>query len=232
MNQTGWEAVIFDVDGTLFQTEQVAVPAFHRVFERLQKEGRFHGERPDDEKLKSVFGMTIPELWKTLLPDATMDERDIANEWLAENNIGLIREGVGELYPGVEEALQTLYEKGVKLFTASNGEKRYVEAVITERGLAPLFTKLYSAGEYKTEAKEELVAKLLQDQGVQRTVMVGDRRSDVKAGRANRLPVIGCDFGFGGAHELEGADVVITRFDQLLPKLDELAQRAEEPHLS
>jgi phosphoglycolate phosphatase len=223
MKGTGWEAVIFDVDGTLFQTEQVAVPAFHRVFARLQEEGLFEGAPPDDDKIKSVFGMTTPELWETLLPDASMDVRDKANEWLAENNISLLRDGVGELYPGVKEAIEALHEKGVKIFTASNGEKRYVEAVITELGLAPLFAKLYSAGEYKTETKDELVAKLLQDQGVRRAVMVGDRRSDVQAGKANGLPVIGCDFGFAEAHELEGADVVLKRFDQLLPMLDEPA---------
>lgn len=205
-------AMIFDVDGTLFQTEQVALPAFHRTFEQLKR------KCPTEDAILNVFGMTTPELWETLLPDASMDERDRANELLAHANIELMQQGRGELYPGVTTALHALLDAGVKLFTASNGEQRYVETVLKTQGLLPFFEKLYCAGRYKTEKKEELVRLLLREQGLtsQQAAMVGDRKSDITAGKANGLFTIGCDFGFAKTHELEGADYVISSFDQLL----------------
>lgn len=222
---TPFEAIIFDVDGTLFQTERVALPAFQRLFATLQEKNLYHGDAPSDDKLLSVLGMTIPEIWETLLPDADMDVRDQANELFAHVELGLIREGVGELYPGCRETIQTLHDAGYKIFTASNGEERYVHTVIEETKLRPLFTTLYSAGEYKTEKKEDLVALLLQKENIRQAVMVGDRKSDIRAGRANNLPTIGCDFGFAGEDELEGATVIINSYKELLPALDQLAKQ-------
>ncbi|MOA38100.1 bifunctional 5'-methylthioadenosine/S-adenosylhomocysteine nucleosidase/phosphatase [compost metagenome] len=47
--------------------------------------------------------------------------------------------------------------------------------------------------------------------------MVGDRSSDVEAGIKNGQAVIGCAYaGFGQGAELQGADVLITNFNELL----------------
>ncbi|PWK05637.1 HAD family hydrolase [Tumebacillus permanentifrigoris] len=212
MTPEPYEAMIFDVDGTLFQTEKVALPAFRRTFEELKRKS------PSDDEILNVFGMTIPEVWETLLPDSSMDERDRANELLAHAEMELMQTGTGALYPGVQKTLQTLRDAGVKLFTASNGELRYVETVIETQGLLPLFDKLYCAGAYKTEKKQDLVQLLLREQHLDpdNTAMIGDRRSDITAGLANGLFTIGCDFGFAKPHELDQADQVITSFDQLL----------------
>lgn len=45
--------------------------------------------------------------------------------------------------------------------------------------------------------------------------MVGDRKSDVKASKSNRLYVIGCDFGFAEPGELNEADSVIWNFSEI-----------------
>jgi phosphoglycolate phosphatase len=210
-----FEAVIFDVDGTLFQTEKVALPAFKRTFEALKQKGLYDGDIPSEDKMTSVFGMTIPALWETLLPDASMDVRDQANELFAHEELSMLENGDGELYPGVKETLQCLKDEGYKIFTASNGEKRYVATVIEAQGLRDYFTRLYSAGEYKTEKKEELVALLLKQENISRAVMIGDRKSDITAGRANNLHTVGCDFGFAKDGELQDAHDVIETFDDL-----------------
>lgn len=216
MNVYPYEAVILDVDGTLFQTEKIALPAFRQTFERLQQELLYDGEVPSDDKILSVLGMTIPEVWETLLPNASMEIRDRANEWLAHLEIRMMEDGQGKLYPHVEATLHALHQRGVHLYTASNGEQRYVETVIATQGLTPLFAKLYCAGAYKTEDKADLVKLLLDDLGHRNAVMVGDRQSDIRAGRANGLFTIGCQFGFAKPHELDGADRLIDSFDQLL----------------
>ncbi|MNP82256.1 bifunctional 5'-methylthioadenosine/S-adenosylhomocysteine nucleosidase/phosphatase [compost metagenome] len=52
--------------------------------------------------------------------------------------------------------------------------------------------------------------------------MVGDRSSDVEAGKQNGQSVIGCAYaGFGAETELVGADVLISSFDELIQLYDE-----------
>lgn len=124
--------------------------------------------------------------------------------------------------------MEQLHAKGIPLFVASNGQKEYIEAICQEYALNPLLTDLYSAGRFRTRSKVDLVAKLIADYQVEQAVMVGDRHSDVEAGVKNGLFTIGCDFGFAKPGELDGANVVITQFPQLLdhlPAIDTKSQR-------
>jgi phosphoglycolate phosphatase len=214
MNFSNITTMIFDLDGTLFQTEKLAIPAFRRTYERLHATGIWN-EYPTDEQITSVFGLTTSELWKALLPDANDEERALADEILLEEELAHLEKGYGQLYPQVPETLSYLKSRGIRLYIASNGGERYVKGVAQAMKIDSFFTRIYSAGEYKTARKEELIAKLLADDGSGLAVMVGDRRSDVKAGKANGLYVIGCDFGFARENELEGADKIIHDFTQL-----------------
>ena len=208
-------AVLFDMDGTLLQTEKLSTPAFQRTFEQLREQGLWDGPTPDERELVNVLGLTIEQVWAKLLPGISEDTKKTADRLLLENELALLRQNVTDLYPGVREVLAKLHARGVALFVASNGQERYIEAICEHYGLTPLFTDLYSAGRFHTRSKRDLVAKLLRDYDVKQAVMVGDRHSDVEAGKANGLFTVGCDFGFAKPGELGGADVIITEFSQL-----------------
>ncbi|WP_019123575.1 HAD hydrolase-like protein [Brevibacillus massiliensis] len=208
-------AIFFDMDGTLLQTEKLAVPAFRRTFDELRERNLWSGETPDDAQLTNVLGMTLAQLWDTLLPGASEEVKVLADELMLNYEVELLRAGATELYPGAVELLQAFYDQGIALFVTSNGLEHYVEAICEHFQMKHLFTDLYSAGRFKTASKKDLVAKLLQDYSIQEAVMVGDRRSDVEAGKANRLFTIGCDFGFAKDGELDGADVIVREFRQI-----------------
>jgi phosphoglycolate phosphatase len=220
---SGEKTAVFDMDGTLFQSEKVAVPAFRRAFDRLKAEGLYRGKTPSDEEIRSVFGMTQEEIWSRLLPEADEETRRIADRWTLEEELAGLRRGEGELYPGVAETLRRLKEEGWKLFVASNGAGPYLRGVLGAFNLALLFSGVYGAGDYGTAAKEELVQILMREHRLTGGFMVGDRRSDVRAGKANGLTVIGCRYTgfprFGEEDELEGADAVVERFPDILPIL-------------
>lgn len=221
-------AILFDMDGTLLQTERLSTPAFQRTFHQLREAGLWEGHTPDEKELVNILGMTIEQVWNKLLPGASEEAIAAADRFLLENEIRLIRERVTDLYPGVIETMRDLQQRGAALFIASNGQEAYIDALCEEYGLRSLLTDWYSAGRFRTHTKKELVAKLLADYQVQRAVMVGDRHSDIEAGKTNGLFTIGCDFGFANPGELDGADVVITKFRQLLnhlPDIDTIGQR-------
>lgn len=218
------EAMIFDMDGTLFKTETLLVPVFHQVFDRLREEHLYEGETPPEELILSCLGMLLPEIWKRVLPEQNDKVRRRADELLLELELAGLKKLPSELYPWVRETLTRLKERGVRLFVASNGLEHYVKGVADTHGILPLFEGLYSAGEYQTASKVDLVKLLLDNHGIRTAWMVGDRSSDVEAGSKNGQTVIGCAYaGFGNDQELAGADVLIGAFEELLELYDEAA---------
>lgn len=211
------QALIFDLDGTLFKTETLSLPAYHRTFDQLRVEGLFSGDTPPESRFLSGLGLLLPELWKNVLPDASKETRLRADSLLLRYQMKLLREGYGELYPGVAHTLQVLYQRGYKLYVASNGLEKYVKEVIRATGLSAFFTALYSAGEFQTPSKAELVRLLMGNHQLESAWMCGDRLSDVEAGRLNGLYVVGCNYaGFHVDEELNQANIVISSFLDLL----------------
>ncbi|CAM3741908.1 HAD family hydrolase [Cohnella lubricantis] len=210
------EAVLFDLDGTLFRTETLLETVHRRVFETLREEGLYTSEEPPVERLLGSLGMLLEHIWQRVMPDGSPEAHERANELLLRYEIEELEKGIGELYPGVPETLRKLRERGIRLFVASNGLEQYVKEVPRLRGIADLFEGFYSAGEYATQTKAELVRILLEKHGVRSAWMVGDRSSDVEAGKQNGLFVVGCDYaGFRREGELDGADALIGSFADL-----------------
>ncbi|MUG87474.1 HAD hydrolase-like protein [Paenibacillus timonensis] len=216
------EAMIFDMDGTLFKTETLLIPVFHKVFDRLREEGLYSGETPPEELILSCLGMLLPDIWRRVLPNQSEAVHRRADALLLEFELEGLRQLDTELYPQVLETLGELKRRGVRLFVASNGLEHYVKGVAEAHRILTLFEGIYSAGEYQTATKVDLVKLLMDRHGVSHAWMVGDRSSDVEAGKGNGLGVIGCAYaGFGDGSELVGSDVLISSFGELIPLYDQ-----------
>lgn len=214
------EAMLFDLDGTLLQTETLLIPAFERTFEHVKKEGLYQGETPPVERMLESLGMLLDEIWERVVPGADAALKQRLDELLIHYELDELQNGQARLYDGVKETLEALRAQGIRLFVASNGQEDYVRGAAKWMGIAPLFDDLYSAGEYKTLTKVDLVSKLLATHSISRAWMVGDRSSDVEAGLKNGLTVIGCGYAeFGKADELDGSHAIIRRFPELLDVL-------------
>lgn len=211
-----YNSIIFDLDGTLFQTDKLILPAFEKTFKQLVEEGYDIDYIPTKDDLLSVVGLTLDDIWQNLLPNLPAEAHLKANQYLLNNELGSIKEGYGALYPNVVEVLLELKNKGYRLFIASNGLEGYVKGIASAFRIDHLFEAMYSAGEFNTPTKNELVRILLADYNIPSAIMVGDRSSDVEAGIANDLYVIGCNFGFSSENELKKANIIIEQFEQIL----------------
>lgn len=213
------EAVIFDMDGTLFETATLLATVHERLFRTLREEGLYDQTPPLDDLL-GCLGMLLEDIWRKLMPGSSEEARLRADELMVQYELEELEAGRGVLYPQTAETLQRLKEQGIKLFVASNGLEVYVKEVARYKGIADLFDGLYSAGEFQTASKVDLVAKLLADHQIKTAWMVGDRSSDVEAAKGNNLVAIGCAYaGYGRDSELAGADVCIQEMPELLTLL-------------
>lgn len=87
-------AVIFDMDGTLFQTDKILEHSLEETFDYLRSVHLWEGETPI-EKYRAIMGVPLPVVWKTLLPNHSDEVRLNANELFHEKLIANINRGKG-----------------------------------------------------------------------------------------------------------------------------------------
>jgi phosphoglycolate phosphatase len=217
--------IIFDLDGTLFNCKELSNETFPRTLQALVDRHPTGIEIQYYPKYDQFLGMVTEEIFAKLLPNAKKELIDEAKQLLIETEFELIPI-YGELYQGVEEILVYLSKNGYPLYIASNGSKEYVHKVVEVFSLGKYFSGIYSAGEQETKSKIDLVrllltANLFKNSGV----MVGDRHSDIEAGRLNQLTTIGCLYGFGDAEEIKLSDEKIQRLQDLIPIIEKRLEK-------
>lgn len=72
------KAIIFDMDGTLFQTNLILEPALSATFDVLRAKGLWQGETPI-EKYREIMGVPLSVVWETLCPMHTLETREESN---------------------------------------------------------------------------------------------------------------------------------------------------------
>ena len=98
------DAIIFDVDGTLWDSRVPVAHAWNHSIERLT--GKPSSFTP--EYLGQFFGKTMDVIVQVLLPDCPPEERLRLGEQIFREENDWLEQEPGTLYPGVEETLAEL----------------------------------------------------------------------------------------------------------------------------
>ena len=198
--------VIFDVDGTLLQTDRVTVPAVQRAFAAYQLPA------PDRDVICSFFGQSVAAYEDWIAGQCPPGQ---AAEIVAATNaleLRLIGEE-GELYPGVRETLQQLRNDSCSLAICSNGPEAYVQEFLDAYTLRDFFPVVY-ARDARYADKKEMVGLILAETTPEQFAVIGDRHDDIAAAHAWGGYGIAAAYGFGGPEERQGADAVIETIAQ------------------
>ena len=123
------QALIFDVDGTLAETEEVHRAAFNRVFaeERLGWSWDVDLYR---ELLKTTGGKERMRAYAARI-GAGIDDAQIQRMHLAKNaHYGALTRGRATLRPGVEDLIRRGHAAGLKLAICTTTSRANIEALI------------------------------------------------------------------------------------------------------
>jgi HAD superfamily hydrolase (TIGR01509 family) len=133
------EAVVFDLDGVLLQSEEV----WDAIRERYVREA---GGRYDDEVQRAMMGMSAPEWSRYLHEEAGVcqDPEDI-NRDVVERMLEAYRREL-PLLPGAVEAVRRTAES-FPLGLASSSNREVFEAVLDLAGIADCFSATVSSEE-------------------------------------------------------------------------------------
>lgn len=212
------EAVIFDMDGVLVNTEQHHKEIEHRMFSEL-------GIAISEEEREPYIGMAADELWAVIvdaygLKKNSADLLDLNNQRIIEyfsekQDLNAI--------PGVRKVLEWIQERQISTAVASSSSSVVIDALLAESGLDSYFDVRVGGQAVEKSKPEPFIylhtAELLQV-NADSCVVIEDSTNGIAAAKSAGMYCIGYQgTGFHGQDQSK-ADQIIGHFDELIPFLE------------
>jgi HAD superfamily hydrolase (TIGR01509 family) len=215
-------AVLFDLDGTLLDTEHYIFGAFeHALVGAGCRPGTF-------DEYRQVVGLPLEQCYLALAPGAEAGALCEAHRQWQTQHLELVRP-----MPGAAQVLQRLRAGGIRIAVVTNRSARSSVASLEQGALLPLVDTVVSHEDVARQKPDpEPVRLALARLGVApaEAVMVGDTAVDVIAGRNAGTHTVAVTFGFAGPRVAETApDGLISHLDQLPGLLSTLNGAARRP---
>lgn len=223
-----FEAVLFDLDGTLVATDRYWLPAAREGSRRALRELGLERALPGDAAWLAMVGQPLDHGFRAAFPDLDERARALLMRRCQEQELARIEAGEARPLPGVPEALEELRRAGLRLGIASNCSGPYLEAVSRVLGLGRWIHAARCLASPGVRDKADMVGELLAVFGTRAAVVVGDRASDARAARAHGLPCVHVRAGYA-ADEPVPCEASIAAMDALVPCLRGLRPGAAPP---
>lgn len=202
-------AIIFDLDGTVWDSEPGIVSCLRETLEV------FEVEPPADRPLTSFLGPPLNTMLAQLgVPEPLVDEArlEYRRRYREHGEFECV------VYDGIPELLEDLNDAGLAVGVATSKGDEIVARMLDHFGLSGFFRTVRAASMTAAgHGKIELVGGALADLGADDGVMIGDRSYDIEGGRHHGLVAVGVRWGYADPGELEaaGAHHVVDTVDEL-----------------
>ncbi|WP_299429320.1 HAD hydrolase-like protein [uncultured Meiothermus sp.] len=194
--------LLFDLDGTLLETEPGILGCYRHTFRHLGV------SIPEELNLREFIGPPLQDSFRKLLGEERVDAAvEIYRQCYDQK--GKLE---ASLYEGIHPAVQTL-SATYRLMVATSKRNSFAQEMMEHFGLAPYFTAIYGVhAQNLSESKASLIGRILHDHRLTPTeaVMIGDRAFDILGAKAHRMRSVGVLWGYGSLEELQshGADLL------------------------
>ena len=191
--------IFFDLDGTLTDSKEGIVKCMHYALDKLNCP--CPAEFEDDRFIGPPLRVTFKKFFNT--DDEILIEKAVSLYRERFSTIGLFE---NKVYPGIPEMLSSLHKKSFKLYVVTSKAKIYADRIIGHFQLSTWFNDVYGSdlgGRFDNKA--DLITFILNNRKlrVEETVMIGDKKEDIMAGKANRTRTIGVTYGYGTKGEIK-----------------------------
>lgn len=207
------KAVLFDLDGTLWDASGQVYKIWNRVFER-------HPEvkiRLTQADIGSCMGKTMEEIGALLFPGLSQAAQKTIMEECGGEEVSYLRQHGAVLYDGVRETIAFL-KREYDLYIVSNCQDGYVNSFLTAHRFEEDFRDIEMSGR-TGKGKGENIRLLMERNHVTRAVYVGDTQGDENAARYAGIPFLYAAYGFGTASLPDGTLQDIRELPALLKEI-------------
>ena len=230
MNIDCFEAVVFDLDGTLIDTVGDFVVALNHMLvqlplpvgtptmvsrdtvERLIGKGSEH-------LIRALLTHVLAESGHTL-PAAAFEALQVPAWEHYQNHYLAINGQHAALYPGALACLQGLQARGMPMACLTNKPTAFALPLLKAKGLDGFFPVVFGGDAFERKKPDPLpLLKTCEALGTRpaRTLMVGDSSNDAQAARAAGCPVWLVTYGYNHGQPVHAVDA-----DGLTDSLDTL----------
>lgn len=189
------KALIFDVDGTLWDSRQAVAESWEELL--FRETGQHRGFTA--ENISYLFGKPMNEISACLFPELPPDRQLEMGQkcFLYENEY--LASHPGELFPGVADTLKKL-SLSYPLYIVSNCQSGYIEVFLQGTGLGALFKGHLCYGDTHT-SKGQTIRRLMELHSLDDALYIGDTQGDLNACREAKIPFLFAAYGFGQVDE-------------------------------
>ncbi|QGX97112.1 HAD family hydrolase [Roseovarius faecimaris] len=219
--------VVFDVDGTLVDSQGDILSAMGEAFERAGL------DVPSRDVVLSIVGLSLDVAIPRLAPDADAATQARMVDWYKDAYIRLRAAGGVEasspLYPHAREVLEALHRQPEILLGVATGKsRRGLDKLLDGHGLRPFFMTQQVSDHHPSKPHPSMLMAALSETGVDPgdAVMIGDTSFDMDMGRAAGMGAIGVSWGYHDRAALRAADRIVDDFRALPAVLEELWEPA------
>lgn len=207
--------VVFDMDGTLIDSQHLIVASMTRSFES-------NGfAAPDPAAVRAGVGLPLEVIIASLLPDLSPEQcvrlaQDYRGEVHAAQDRGERHE---PLMPGAREVVERLDAAGYLIALATGKGSRGARHALEVHGLIDRFVSIQTSDTAPGKPHPGMIIQAMNEAGVEAsaTIMVGDTVYDLETARNASVASVAVTWGYHDRKDLMlyGPGAVIDHFDQL-----------------
>jgi phosphoglycolate phosphatase len=207
-----FDSIIFDMDGTLWDSTQEVAVAFSKVVKDKYPEVT---DEVTAKKLQGLFGLPLDVIAVKLFQSVSEEHAISVMKECCEYECEYLAQYGASVYEGLETALIKL-SKEYKLLIVSNCQEGYIQCFFQAH---PELEKYFMDYEYPGRTgkfKADNIRIVIERNKLKSPVYVGDTAGDAKAANEAGIPFIFARYGFG---QVEDYYDVIDSLWQLTDKL-------------
>lgn len=196
--------ILFDVDGTLVDSQNHILAAMTHAFERNGMVA------PSREQTLSIVGLSLPQAIARLAPE--LDDRQNAEVVAAYKQSFVENRSGGRdhspLYPHVRDVLELLKSVPEYVLGVATGKSRQgLDIVLRTHELAGFFMTEQVSDHHPSKPHPAMVEAALSETGIEphHAVMIGDTSFDMDMGRAAGAHTVGVSWGYHPEETLKKA---------------------------
>lgn len=212
----GLRLIVFDVDGTLVDSQADILAAMASAFDRVGL------DVPTREQVLGIVGLSLDVAMSRLAPETDQKTRNVMVEGYKDAYVALrAQTGAAQsspLYPGAREVLEQLHQiPDVLLGVATGKSRRGLDKLIQAHALDRVFVTQQVADHHPSKPHPSMLFQAMKDTGVapEDTAMIGDTSFDMEMARAAGVHAIGVGWGYHPVSALTEASHVFGRFAEL-----------------